>query len=294
MSKHAIQCVNQELADDWTIFHGDAVSVLAQMPEDCIDVAIYSPPFVSLFVYSPSIVDMGNCQSKEEFKEHYRFLCDQLFRVTKPGRSVLVHCSDIPLKKSVDGELGIYRFSDDIAEIHEASGFITDQRTTIWRCPVVEATRTKSVRLLQKQIRKDSAISATGMPDYLFKFRKPGINGNPIKQALDELPIELWREWASPVWMDIRQTNVLPGWQDAKTGADERHICPLQLDLIERALTLWSNKGDVVLDPFSGIGSTGNVALKIGRKYVGIELKEEYYIQSISNVKLSSDQKSLF
>lgn len=285
-----VECLSSEQSDAWAVYHGDSVDVLAQFPDNCFDIVLYSPPFVSLFVYSPSVADMGNCVSRKDFFDQYAFLCGQLFRTLKPGRSALVHCSDIPLKKGVDGELGIYRFSDGIAACHESHGFITDQRTTIWRCPVVEATRTKSVRLLQKQVRKDSAISATGMPDYLFKFRKPGDNAAPIVQTMDALPIETWREWASPVWMDIQQTNVLGGWRDAKDQCDERHICPLQLDLIRRAIILWSNPGDTVLDPFGGIGSTGHVALQEGRKYVGIELKESYFRQQCRNLSAVTDQ----
>jgi DNA modification methylase len=288
-----VECLNQNDGDNWSVYHGDSTDVLAQFPDNCFDQAIYSPPFVQLFVYSDSAADMGNCASRENFFEQYRFLCAQLFRVLKPGRSALVHCSDIPLKKGVDGELGLYRFSDEIAQTHEDAGFITDQRTVIWRCPVVEATRTKSVRLLQKQVRKDSAISSTGMPDYLFKFRKPGENASLIVQSLDQLPIELWREWASPVWMEIRQTHVLGGWRDAKDQCDERHICPLQLDTIRRAVLLWSNPGDVVLDPFGGIGSTGHVALQENRKYVGVELKESYFRQQCANLAAVSDQTRL-
>jgi len=254
--------------------------------------AVFSPPFGDLFVYSNSLADMGNCADLDEFMGHYSFFCEQLLRVLKPGRSALVHCSDWPMRKWKDGRIGLYRFSDRLADKHDDMGFITDHRTTIWKCPLTEATRTKTVRLLQKQMRKDSSVSCTGTPDYVFKFRKPGENAVFIPQATETLPIETWREWASPVWMDIQQSNVL-NVRAARGAKDEKHICPLQLDLIERCITLWSNPGETVLSPFMGIGSEGYVARKLGRRFVGIELKQEYFAQAVQNIEAVDKQTVL-
>jgi len=278
-----VLCLNDHHADYTALYHGDCVDVLRQMPDECVDMSVFSPPFGDLFIYSNSAADMGNSADLKEFMAHYRFFAEQLLRVLKPGRSALVHCSDWPMRKWKDGDIGLYRFSDRLADMHEDVGFITDQRTTIWKCPLVEATRTKTIRLLQKQMRKDSAISSTGTPDYLFKFRKPGDNATFIPQAEETFPIEQWREWASPVWMDIDQTDVLNS-RPPKGPGDEKHVCPLQIGLIERCVILWSNHGETVLSPFMGIGSEGVTARKLGRRFIGIELKQEYFAQAVANI----------
>lgn len=288
-----MDCLNQATGDNWVAYHGDCVSVTRQMPSECIDFSVYSPPFGSLFVYSDSAADMGNSSSDGEFAEHYRFLVREKFRLTKPGRLTAVHCSDLPLTKWKDGAVGIKDFSGDIIRIHQEEGWIMHSRRTIWKCPVVEMTRTKHVGLLYKQLRSDSAKSRGGMPDYLITFVKPGENTSPITHEASEFPVEQWQQWASPVWMDIRQTNVL-NVKTARSEKDEKHLCPLQLDLIERALVMWSNPGDVVLSPFMGIGSEGYQALKAGRKFIGTELKEAYWRQACDNLNGAAGQGALF
>jgi DNA modification methylase len=270
-----IRCLNSEVGPNWQAIHGDCVDVLRQLPDNSIDFSVYSPPFGSLFVYSESAADMGN-STDEEFADHYAFMVREKLRVTKPGRLTAVHCSDLPMTKWRDGAVGIKDFSGQIIQIHEDAGWILHSRRTIWKCPVTEMTRTKHVGLLYKQLRKDSAKSRGGMPDYLMTFVKPGDNAELIEHTPDEFPLDQWQEWASPIWMSIDQSNVL-NVQMAKDNQDERHLCPLQLDVIERAVIMWSNPGNVVLSPFMGIGSEGVTSLKLGRKFVGVELKESYW-----------------
>lgn len=270
-----IRCLNSETGPNWQAVHGDCVDVLSQMPDNSIDFSVYSPPFGSLFVYSESAADMGN-STDDEFADHYAFMVREKFRVTKPGRLTAVHCSDLPMTKWRDGAVGIKDFSGQIIAIHEAAGWILHSRRTIWKCPVTEMTRTKHVGLLYKQLRKDSAKSRGGMPDYLLTFVKPGENAEPIEHTPEQFPLDQWQEWASPVWMSVDQSNVL-NVQMAKDNADERHLCPLQIDVIERALIMWSNPGNVVLSPFMGIGSEGVTSLKHGRRFIGVELKESYW-----------------
>lgn len=275
----AIRCLDEKHGDNFAAYNGDCVSVLQQMPDHSIDFSVYSPPFGgNLFVYSPSSADMGNC-TDEQFMDHYAFLVREKFRLTKPGRLSAVHCSDLPLTKWRDGAVGIKDFSGDIIRIHEGAGWILHGRRTIWKCPVVEMTRTKHVGLLYKQLQKDSSKSRGGMPDYLMTFIKPGDNASPIVHTPQNFPLDQWQEWASPVWMSVNQTRVL-NVKAARNANDERHLCPLQLDVIDRALVMWSNPGDVVLSPFMGIGSEGYCALKAKRKFLGVELKAEYFNQA--------------
>ncbi len=274
-------------------YHGDCVDVTRQLPDECIDFSVYSPPFGSLFVYSDSICDLGNSSSDGEFEEHYRFVVDQMFRMTKPGRLTAVHCSDLPMTKWKDGAIGIKDFSGDIIRLHEEAGWILHGRRTIWKCPVVEMTRTKHVGLLYKQLQKDSSKSRGGMPDYLMTFIKPGENAEPISHTPQDFPLEQWQEWASPVWMTVDQSNVL-NVKLAREAKDERHLCPLQLDVIERACIMWSNVGDVVLSPFMGIGSEGYVSLKLRRRFMGVELKESYFRQACNNLSQVDSQFDMF
>lgn len=235
---------------------------------------------------------MGN-STDAEFAEHYAFLVAEKLRVTMPGRLTAVHCSDLPMTKWKDGAVGIKDFSGQIIRAHEDAGWIYHGRRTIWKCPVVEMTRTKHVGLLYKQLQKDSTKSRGGMPDYLLTFIKPGDNPDPINHTPDEFPLDQWQEWASPVWMSVRQSNVL-NVRMARDQNDERHLCPLQLDVIERALIMWSNPDDVVLSPFMGIGSEGVSALKLGRKFIGIELKESYWNQACRYLDAQDSQDDLF
>ena len=273
-----IRCLNENHGDRFTAYHGDCVDVVGQLPDSSIDFSVYSPPFGSLFVYSESISDMGN-STDEQFRDQYAFLVREKLRVTKPGRLTAVHCSDLPLTKWKDGAVGIKDFSGDIIKIHEEAGWILHSRRTIWKCPVTEMTRTKHVGLLYKQLKKDSSKSRGGMPDYLMTFIKPGDNAQLITHDPSDFPVEQWQEWASPVWMSVNQTRVL-NVKAARNANDERHLCPLQLDVIDRALVMWSNPGDVVLSPFMGIGSEGYCSLKAKRRFVGVELKAEYFNQS--------------
>lgn len=291
-SMNAVRCLNCHEGKDFWAYHGDCVDVLRQLPSNSIDISVYSPPFGSLFVYSESAADMGNSSSDGEFSEHYEFMVREKFRITKPGRITAVHCSDLPLTKWRDGAIGIKDFSGQIIEIHERCGWILHSRRTIWKSPVTEMTRTKHVGLLYKQLQKDSIKSRGGMPDYLLTFVKPGDNADSVRQTPDGFPLDQWQEWASPVWMTINQSNVL-NVRAAKEPTDERHLCPLQLDVIERALILWSNPGDVMLTPFGGIGSESYVALKLGRKAVSVELKESYWRQACQYLDGIDQQQDL-
>jgi DNA modification methylase len=265
--------------DSWAIYLADCIEIMNGMPEGIVDLAIFSPPFSDLFVYSDSERDMGNCGSHAEFMEHYDYFTRALLRVLKPGRVACVHCSDLPARKSKDGFIGLRDFGGDLIRAHRDAGWTYHARCTIWKDPVVEMQRTKALGLLYKQLKKDSSRSRVGMPDYMLFFRKEGDNPDPVTHDPEDLPVSMWQELASPVWMEVNQTKVLNGRQ-ARGDQDERHICPLQLDVIERCITLYSNLGDVVLDPFNGIGSTGFQAVKMGRRYVGIELKPEYAKQA--------------
>ncbi len=288
-----VRCLNESHGESFWLYHGDCVDVMAQIPDASIGFSVYSPPFGNLFVYSSSAADMGNASTDGEFSDQYAYAVLEMFRVTKPGRVSAVHCSDLPLTKWRDGAIGIKDFSGEIIRLHEAAGWILHGRRTIWKCPVVEMTRTKHVGLLYKQLRKDSSKSRGGMPDYLLTFIKPGENQEPIVHTPEDFPLEQWQEWASPVWMTVDQTNVL-SVKSAKEANDERHLCPLQLDVIHRAIVLWSNPGDTVLSPFAGIGSEGHVALHHGRKFVGIELKESYWRQASRTLSALESQPSLF
>jgi DNA modification methylase len=265
--------------DNWAVYLADCIEVMNGMPDGIIDLAIFSPPFSDLFVYSDSERDMGNCGSHEEFMEHYAYFTEALYRVLKPGRIACVHCSDLPARKSKDGFIGLHDFGGDLIRSHQEAGWVYHARCTIWKDPVIEMQRTKALGPLYKQLKKDSTRSRVGMPDYMLFFRKNEDNPEPVTHCPEDLPVGMWQELASPVWMRVNQTKVLNG-RMAKGQEDERHICPLQLDVIDRCLTLYSNPGDLVLDPFNGIGSTGYQAIKMGRRYIGCELKPEYAKQA--------------
>lgn len=291
-----IRCMGEASGAMWQAWHGDCVDVCRQFPDSSIDFSVFSPPFGDLFTYSDSAADLGNSSCNGQFFEHYSFLVDELFRLTKPGRLCAVHCSDLPMRKWIEGHVAINAFSDAVSARHREAGWLLHSRITIWKDPVVEMQRTKALGLLYKQLKKDSAMSRAGMPDYVLVFRKPGENAAPIEHKPEDFPVERWQQWASPVWMDISQTNVLNG-RMAREGNDERHICPLQLDLIERAITLWSNPGETVLSPFMGIGSEGVSALKLKRRFVGVELKDSYFQQAaryLEGAEREASMPSLF
>jgi DNA modification methylase len=280
--------------DKWAVYVADCIEIMNGLPEGLIDLSVFSPPFSDLFVYSDSERDMGNCDSHEEFMEHYAYFAKALYRAMKPGRIACVHCSDLPARKSKDGFIGLHDFGGDLIRAHQDAGWVYHARCTIWKDPVIEMQRTKALGLLYKQLKKDSSRSRVGMPDYMLFFRKDEPNPDPITHDPEDLPVSMWQELASPVWTQVNQTNVLNGRQ-ARGDQDERHICPLQLDVIERCLTLYSNPGDLVLDPFNGIGSTGYQSVKMGRKYIGIELKPEYARQAAKFLERAECQSaSLF
>lgn len=270
-----MQIYDQVITPRAALYNGDCVHVMKGLPDASVGFSVFSPPFGDLFVYSDSVADLGNVADDAQFFEQYDHVAAELYRVLKPGRLCAVHCTDLPTRKSKDGVIGVKRFSDAIGEAHERAGFIFHCRVTVERDPVVEMQRTKALGLLYKQLCKDSTMSRMGLADYVMVFRKPGDNEVPVMQRPAEFPVSRWQEWASPVWREIRQGNVL-NVRVARDDADEKHLCPLQLDLIERAIVLWSNAGDTVLSPFMGVGSEGYVALKLKRRFVGAELKSRH------------------
>lgn len=296
----AIKCINAAFGEGWAMYNGDCVDVVRQLPDASIGMALYSPPFANLYCYSDSMLDMGNCEDDAAFLTHYAFLVAELHRVLKPGRMCVVHCKDLVNYKGRDGMAGLRDFPGDLIRVHQAAGFAFHSRVTIWKDPVVEQQRTKAHGLLYCQLRKDSTFSRQGIAEYVLVFRKWATEEEesavePVGHTHDSFPLERWQRWASPVWMDIDQTNVLNVSQ-AREDRDEKHMCPLQLDVIERACVLWSNEGDVVLSPFGGIASEGVGALKLGRRFVGVELKEQYFAQAVRNLQDASrkDQTDLF
>jgi DNA modification methylase len=274
--------LDHRLGQNFALYNADCVEVLHSLPSASVGFSIYSPPFSQLFVYSASERDMGNVGDDEEFFRLYRNVVREKFRLTKPGRLTAVHCSDLPRTKAAFGFVGLYDFPSEICRVHEEEGWTYHSRVTIWKDPVVEMQRTKALGLLHKQLLKDATRSRQGLPDYLLVFRKTPkdeTEADRVGHDAANLPVDIWQKWASPVWMDINQTNVL-NVAAARENKDEKHLCPLQLDVIERAIRLWSNPGDVVLSPFAGIGSEGVVALRCGRKFVGAELKASYFGQA--------------
>jgi DNA modification methylase/intein/homing endonuclease len=275
--------------DGWKIYLGDCVEVIRNISDDSIHYSIFSPPFASLYVYSQSERDMGNCRSEEEFLTHFRFLVNELYRVLMPGRLLSFHCMNLPIMKQKHGYIGIYDFRGDLIRLFQDTGFIYHSEVVIWKDPVTEMQRTKALGLLHKQLKKDSAMCRQGIPDYLVTMRKPGENPEHISHTDEGFPVALWQRYASPVWMDIKQTNTLQA-KSAREHKDEKHIAPLQLEVIERALEIWTNPGDIVLDPFDGIGSTGYVAIKMGRRHIGIELKRSYWEQAVRNLRRAENE----
>jgi superfamily II DNA or RNA helicase len=281
----------------WTLHLGDCVDVARTIESETVDVSIFSPPFSSLFTYSNSIRDMGNSKDDNQFFTHFGFLIDELFRVIKLGRLCIVHCMQLTTSKSKDGFVGLRDFRGEIIREFVKRDFIYHSEVCIWKDPVVSMQRTKAHGLLYKTLRKDAARSRQGLADYLVIFRKDGNNPKPIENTIDTFTLDDWQNYASPVWSDINQTNVLNNYRDAREHNDERHVCPLQLDVIERALKLWSAEDDLVFSPFTGIGSEGYQALKMGRRFIGAELKKSYFDQAVHNLDRASkpsDQILLF
>ncbi len=276
----------------WTMHLGDCVEVVAKIQSDSVGYSIFSPPFASLYTYSASDRDMGNCAGEDEFMAHFAYLLKDLHRVMMPGRLVSIHCMDLPTSKSRHGYIGLVDFRGHIVKAMQDAGFIYHSIVTIWKDPVQAMQRTKALGLLHKTIRSDSAMSRQGMPDYLVTFRKPGDNPEPVAHPDNVFPVDMWQRYASPVWTDINPSDTLQ-YRSAREHADERHICPLQLGVIRRGLALWTNPGDLVLSPFGGIGSEGYCALEMGRRFVGAELKRSYWAQAVANLTSVSDDPQL-
>jgi len=279
----------------YSIKRGDSVQLIKELESESIGLSVFSPPFAELYTYSSHIEDMGNSKDYKEFLTQFGFLIKELYRVMMQGRNVAVHCMDLPIQKGKEGFIGLRDFSGMILQAFQDAGFIYASRVTIWKDPVVEMQRTKALGLLHKQIKKDSTMSRVGIPDYVMIFRKDGERNNPVTNV--DLPVDLWQKYASPVWMDINYSNTLQGYRNGRDENDEKHICPLQLDTIERLIHLYSNKGDTVFTPFMGIGSEVYQALKMDRKGIGFELKESYYNLAklnLQSVVLEKNQMTLF
>ena len=271
---------DQESNEHYTIVRGDCVPLTQKLTTESVGFSVFSPPFADLFTYSSHIEDMGNTKDFDQFVIQFKFLVKELFRVTQTGRLVAVHCMDIPTQKGRHGHIGLRDFSGMIRDAFEEVGFIYHSRITIWKDPVTAMQRTKALGLLFKQLRKDSCRSRVGIPDNVLVFRKDGENLNPVPSDID---VNTWQEWASPVWMDIDQSDTL-NFRMAREEEDEKHLCPLQLGVIERLIHLYTNKGDLVFTPFMGIGSEVWQAVKMGRRGLGFELKESYFNQAKVNL----------
>jgi len=285
--------ITTESGDGWTLHHGDCVRVAKTIPDNSIDFSVFSPPFADLFTYSNDLQDMGNCSDLKEFMDHFIILLNELYRIMVPGREVAIHCVDLLSTKWKHGAIQFQDFSGEIIRAMWKAGFLFHSRICIWKSPVTEMQRTKAHGLLYKTLKSDSSMSRVGCADYLIVFRKEGENPKPITKDPAKYPVDWWQEVASPVWMTVDQGRVL-NRDGARDSEDEKHICPLQLDVIERAVELWSNEGDTVFSPFTGIGSEGYSSLKLGRKFVGAELKESYFKQAIQNLKNAKAQGDLF
>lgn len=319
-----MKVLDQAIGENFALYHGDCTDVLRGLPDESVHYSVFSPPFASLYTYSASPRDMGNCRDSAEFFAHFRYVIPELYRVIKPGRLLSMHCMLMPTSKSRDGFIGLSDFRGDLIRAFQEVGFVFHSEVVIWKDPVTAMQRTKALGLLHKTIRKDSSMSRQGIPDYLVTLRKPGKNEEPIaheeKGAGLLSDVEVWQRYASPVWVTTRghddegfaicrgdtdpnddASTIDPSdtlqYRSAREHDDERHVCPLQLSVIRRALRLWTNPGDLVLSPFAGIGSEGYVALQEGRRFVGAELKASYYQQAARNLvsaEAPSPQLALF
>lgn len=278
-----VDAVDVARGEDWTLYLGDSAEVLRGLPDNSIGYAVFSPPFASLYTYSNSERDLGNCRDHETFFEHFGFILGEIYRVLMPGRSVSMHCMDLPTSKVRDGRIGLSDFPGELIRCGEALGFIYHSSVIIWKDPVTAMQRTKALGLLHKTIRNDSAMSRMGIPDRVVTLRKPGDNPIPINHG-EDYPVARWQRVASPIWTDIDPSDTLQ-YRAARDEADERHIAPLQLEVIRRCVELWSAPRDIVLTPFAGIGSELFVAAEMGRKAVGVELKPSYFEQAVRNLR---------
>lgn len=281
--------IESESNEWYEIKRGDCVGLIKNVPSESVGLSVFSPPFAELYTYSSHVEDMGNSKDYKEFLTQFGFLVKELHRVLKSGRNVAVHCMDLPVQKGKEGVIGLRDFSGMILAAFQEAGFIYHSRITIWKDPVVEMQRTKALGLLHKQVKKDSTMSRVGIPDYVMVFRKDGERKDPVTNT--NIPVDLWQKIASPVWMDIDYGNTLQGFRNGRDDNDEKHICPLQLDTIERLILLYSNEGDTVLTPFMGIGSEVYQAVKMNRKAVGFELKESYFSLAKNNCAAAIEAK---
>ena len=295
MANKSIMIKAKEIAKEYSLYNGDSAEVLTKIPDNSIHYEIYSPPFQSLYVYSNSDRDLGNCRTADEFYEQFFFIAKELYRVLMPGRLMSFHCMNLPTSKERDGYIGIRDFRGELIKFFQDIGFIYHSEVCIWKDPVTAMQRTKALGLLHKQLKKDSCMSRQGIPDYLVTMRKPGENPERVTHTNDSFPVFVWQKYASPIWTDINPNDTLQ-YRSAREEQDERHICPLQLQVIQRGIELWTNPGDIVLTPFMGIGSEAYMAVKMGRRAVGVELKDSYYRQAVANVKeaLNNQQTDLF
>lgn len=314
------QVIDQLEKEDYMIYHADTVEVAKGLPDNSVGFSVFSPPFESLYTYSNSDRDMGNSKNSSEFWQQYLYLIKEQFRVMKSGRIIAIHCMNLPTSKQNDGFIGIRDFRGEIIKAYQEAGFIYHSEVVIWKDPVVAMQRTKALGLLHKTIKKDSSMSRMGIPDTMVMFRKPGDNEDPIsgeftyyvgtqpaqgfkrhvwddgregwtvQDGSNNTSVDVWQRYASPIWMDINQSDTL-NFREGRDNDDERHICPLQLDVIQRCLQLWSNAGDVVWSPFMGIGSEGYMAIKAGRKFIGAELKESYFKLAVRNLELAKQSQ---
>lgn len=277
----------------WTLLLGDSCQRMAEIPDESIGLSVYSPPFASLFTYSPSPRDLGNSASRGEFFQHYGYIIRENLRITMPGRICAVHVQQLTTTMATNGVIGMTDFRGDVIRAYLDNGWIFHGEVTVDKDPQAQAIRTKAQALMFVTKNRDSSMTRPALADYLLLFRKPGENAVPIKNDVSN---EEWIEWARPVWLDIRETNTLNA-RVARESADERHICPLQLDFIERVVRLWSNTGETVFTPFAGIGSEVYTAVKLGRRGIGIELKPSYWRTAVSNLQeleIDMEMPSLF
>ena len=299
-----MDCLNKYIGNGYALYNGDSSELMPAISDESVHMEIYSPPFSSLYTYSNSDRDLGNSKSDAQFFQHFRFITRELFRILKPGRIMAVHCMNLPTSKEKDGYIGIRDFRGALIREFEQVGFIYHAEVCIWKNPVTAMQRTKALGLLHKQIKKDSCMSRMGIPDYVIVMRKPGINPEPVTHTNESFPVDKWQQYASPIWeyehspiwLDINQSDTL-NVVAAREGRDERHICPLQLPVIERMVELYTNPNDIVFTPFLGIGSEVYQSILMGRRGVGIELKSAYFNCAVENCKSAeaeNQQMSIF
>lgn len=278
-----MKVLNQEITNKFSLYNGDSCEVIKGIPSNSIHYIIFSPPFSSLYTYSNSEHDIGNCRTYQEFEQHFDFLANELVRIMMPGRLMSIHCMNLPMSKERDGVIGIRDFRGDLIRIFQKVGLIYHSEVCIWKDPVTAMQRTKALGLLHKQLKKDSCMSRQGIPDYIVTFRKNGENPERVTHTDQSFPVSVWQRYASPIWMDINPSDTLQK-DSAREHEDERHIAPLQLEVIRRCIELWTNPNDIVFSPFAGIGSEGYEAIRNGRRFIGIELKKSYYDQAVKNL----------